>query len=63
MEILVAIGIIQSHHIWLEVDQIEEAIQNLLICVEMVVFAFLQQYAFNAASYSGKVKKVQKKEN
>lgn len=63
LEILVAIGIIQSHHIWLEVDQIEEAIQNLLICVEMVVFAFLQQYAFNAAPYSGKVKKVQKKEN
>jgi len=63
LEILVAMGIIRSHHIWLEVDQIEEAIQNLLICVEMVVFAFLQQYAFNIAPYSAKSKRVQKKED
>ncbi|KAI5083861.1 hypothetical protein GOP47_0000030 [Adiantum capillus-veneris] len=63
LEILVAVGIIRSHHIWLEVDQIEEAIQNLLICVEMVLFAFMQQYAYDAAPYAVKAKKVQKKED
>eukprot|EP00250_Pteridium_aquilinum_P011737 c20274_g1_i1 orf=280-1167(+) len=63
LEILVAMGIIRSHHIWLEVDQIEEAIQNFVVCVEMVIFAFLQQYAFDVAPYSGKAKELQKKED
>ncbi|MCO5576697.1 hypothetical protein L7F22_030512 [Adiantum nelumboides] len=63
LEVLVAIGIIRSHHIWLEVDQIEEAIQNFLICVEMVGFALVQQSAYDAAPYSVKAKKVQKKED
>ncbi|KAH7282139.1 hypothetical protein KP509_35G014400 [Ceratopteris richardii] len=63
LEILVAVGFIKSHHIWLEVDQIEEAIQNLLICVEMVIFACAQQYAYSATPYSAKVKKVRKKED
>ncbi|XAR67537.1 hypothetical protein NMG60_11002329 [Bertholletia excelsa] len=51
LDILVALGIIKSHHFWLEVDQIEEALQNALVCVEMVFFAAFQQYAYSAAPY------------
>lgn len=53
LEILVALGIIKSNHFWLDVEHIEEAIQNVLVCWEMVVFAVLQQYAFHVAPYSG----------
>lgn len=53
LEILVALGIIRSHHFWLDVEHIQEAIQNVLVCVEMVVFSVLQQYAFHVAPYSG----------
>lgn len=63
LEILAAMGIIRSHHLWLEVDQIEEAIQNLLICVEMVFFAIVQQYAFDVSPYSGKGKEKRKKDD
>eukprot|EP00249_Psilotum_nudum_P010638 c22669_g1_i1 orf=312-1199(-) len=66
LEALAALGVIRSHHLWLEVDQIEEAIQNLLICVEMVIFAVLQQYAYNYLPYSGSLEeqlKQEKKEN
>ena len=52
---LVALGIIKSHHFWLDVEHIEEAIQNVLVCVEMVLFSVLQQYAYNVAPYSGGV--------
>ena len=51
----VALGIIKSHHFWLDVEHIEEAIQNVLVCVEMVLFSVLQQYAYNVAPYSGGV--------
>lgn len=53
LEILVALGIIRSHHFWLDVEHIQEAIQNVLVCVEMVVFSVLQQYAYHVAPYSG----------
>lgn len=55
LEILVALGVIKSHHFWLDVEHIEEAIQNVLVCMEMVVFAVLQQYAYHVAPYSGDV--------
>lgn len=53
LEILVALGVIRSHHFWLDVEHIQEAIQNVLVCVEMVVFSVLQQYAYHVAPYSG----------
>nr|XP_011461975.1 PREDICTED: transmembrane protein 184 homolog DDB_G0279555-like [Fragaria vesca subsp. vesca] len=55
LKILAAIGIIRSHHFWLDVEHINEAIQNVLICLEMVVFSVLQQYAYHVAPYSGDV--------
>ncbi|TXG47306.1 hypothetical protein EZV62_026600 [Acer yangbiense] len=55
LEILVAVGVIKSHHFWLDVEHIEEAIQNILVCMEMVVFSVLQQYAYHVAPYSGDV--------
>ncbi|XP_044460920.1 transmembrane protein 184C-like [Mangifera indica] len=55
LEILAAMGIIRSHHFWLDVEHIEEAIQNVLVCLEMVVFAISQQYAYHVAPYSGDV--------
>ncbi|XP_030543639.1 transmembrane protein 184C-like [Rhodamnia argentea] len=53
LEILAAVGILKSHHFWLDVEHIEEAIQNVLVCMEMVVFSVLQQYAYHVAPYSG----------
>ena len=63
LEILAAIGIIRSDHIWLEVDQIEEAIQNLLICLEMVFFALAQEYAFSSSPYIRKTEAELKKKD
>ncbi|KAK8664773.1 hypothetical protein V6N13_084549 [Hibiscus sabdariffa] len=54
LDMLVAMGIIRSHHYWLDVEHIQEALQNTLVCLEMVVFSFVQQYAYSAAPYSGK---------
>ncbi|CAN6457736.1 unnamed protein product [Victoria cruziana] len=53
IEILAALGIIKSHHFWLDVEHIEEAIQNVLVCLEMVVFSLIQQYAYPVAPYGG----------
>ncbi|XVF25884.1 hypothetical protein REPUB_Repub13aG0252400 [Reevesia pubescens] len=53
LEILVAVGIIRSHHVRLDVEHLEEALQNTLVCVEMVVFSVLQQYAYHVSPYSG----------
>ena len=52
LDILVAMGIIRSHHFWLDVEHLEEALQNVLVCVEMVVFSVIQQYAYHVAPYS-----------
>ncbi|KAJ4726243.1 hypothetical protein OWV82_004986 [Melia azedarach] len=51
LDILVALGIIKSHHVWLDVEHIEEALQNALVCVEMVFFAMFQKYAYSAKPY------------
>lgn len=50
-------GVIKSHHFWLEVEQIQEAIQNVLVCLEMVIFAAVQKHAYHAGPYSGETKK------
>ncbi|KAK9269067.1 hypothetical protein L1049_000835 [Liquidambar formosana] len=42
LDIAVAMGIIRSHHFWLDVEQIQEALQNVLVCVEKVFFSALQ---------------------
>ncbi|CAH9082486.1 unnamed protein product [Cuscuta europaea] len=60
LDILVAMGIIKSQHFWLDVEHIQEAIQNVLICGEMVFFSLLQQYAFHVAPYSGDVESILK---
>jgi hypothetical protein len=57
LQLLATAGIIRTEHIWLEITQIEEAYQNLFVCVEMVVFAVLQQYAFGVQDYSGDLDK------
>ncbi|XP_065878096.1 uncharacterized protein [Euphorbia lathyris] len=65
LDILVAAGVIKSNHFWLDVEHIEEALQNVLVCLEMVVFSVLQQYAYHVAPYSGEVEsklKLKKKE-
>ncbi|CAN4079025.1 unnamed protein product [Withania somnifera] len=55
VKILVALGVIKSHHFWLDVEHLQEAIQNVLICVEMVFFSVMQQYAYHVGPYSGDV--------
>lgn len=66
IEFLAAVGVIKSHHFWIDVEHIQVAIQNILILVEMVIFSVLQQYAFHVAPYSGDVEakmKLQKKDD
>lgn len=60
---LAAVGIIRSRYSWLDVEHIEEGIQNILVCLEMVVFSVLQQYAYNVQPYSGDVGKWKVKKN
>ncbi|KAK3424284.1 hypothetical protein EUGRSUZ_F01084 [Eucalyptus grandis] len=51
LDILAAVGIIRSHHFWLDVEHIEEALQNALVCIEMVFFSAFQQYAYSVEPY------------
>lgn len=53
LDVLVSAGVIKSHHFWLDAEHIQEAIQNVLVILEMVVFSVIQQYAFNVAPYCG----------
>lgn len=53
LDVLAAVGLIKSHHFWLDVKHIQEAIQNVLVILEMVVFSVLQQYAYDVTPYSG----------
>ncbi|KAH0731935.1 hypothetical protein KY289_003123 [Solanum tuberosum] len=55
VKILVSLGVIKSHHFWLDVEHLQEAIQNVLICAEMVFFSVMQQYAYHLVPYSGYV--------
>ncbi|KAK9089418.1 hypothetical protein Scep_028500 [Stephania cephalantha] len=55
LKILVSLGVIKSNHFWLDVEHLEEAYQNILICLEMIIFSVLQQYAFHVAPYMGDV--------
>ncbi|KAG6393981.1 hypothetical protein SASPL_144557 [Salvia splendens] len=64
LHILVDLGVLQSHHFWLETENVGEAYHKVLVCVEMMFFAVLHQYAYHAAPYSGDVEaklKLQKK--
>lgn len=51
LSLLVDVGIIKSHHIWLDVEHIQTAYQNLLVIVEMVFFSMFQMYAYSAVPY------------
>lgn len=53
LDVLASVGIIKSHHFWLDVEHIQEAIQNVLVILEMVVFSVIQQYAYHVGPYSG----------
>lgn len=53
LDVLVGLGVISSHHFWIDVEHVEEAYQNVLVCLEMVVFSGIQQYAFHFAPYMG----------
>ncbi|KAL1823380.1 hypothetical protein ACET3Z_010158 [Daucus carota] len=56
LEILVAMGIIKSHHIWIDVVYIQQAYQNMLVVVEMMFFSIFQMSAYSAAPYAGDAK-------
>lgn len=57
LDILAAVGIIKSHHFWLDVEHIQEALQNVLVILEMVVFSVIQQYAYDVLPYSREAEK------
>lgn len=63
LKILAALGIIRADHFWKDVEHIEQAIQNVMVWVEMVFFAAVQQHAYSAEPYkSGFVSAATKKE-
>ena len=49
-------GIIKSHHIWIDVVYIQQAYQNMLVVVEMMFFSIFQMSAYSAAPYAGDAK-------
>ncbi|KAK6154313.1 hypothetical protein DH2020_008561 [Rehmannia glutinosa] len=51
LDILVAMEIVKSNHFWLDVEHLEEALQNMLVIVEMVFFSLFMQYAYTAEPY------------
>lgn len=64
LDILVALGIIKSNHFWLDVEHLQEALQNVLVIVEMVFFSLLMQYAYSAEPYrTGSVAEKSDKKN
>ncbi len=61
MQILEYYGIVHSDR-WYTEEQVAEAIQNLLICIEMgLLFAPVHSYAFPYAPYEKQGKKKEKK--
>ncbi|KAL3627671.1 hypothetical protein CASFOL_029034 [Castilleja foliolosa] len=55
LDILVAMGIVQSHHFWLDKEHVEVAIRSVLVSFEMIFFSVLQQYAYHVSPYSGDI--------
>lgn len=55
LDILVKTGVLKSHHFWLDVEHVQEMVRDVMICVEMVGFSVIQQYAFHFEPYSGDV--------
>lgn len=53
LDILASAGVIRSHHFWLDVEHIQEALQNTLVILEMVVFSIIQRYAYDVTPYTG----------
>jgi hypothetical protein len=51
LNILVSLGIVKSNHFWLDVEHLQEALQNVLVIVEMVFFSLFQQHAYSAEPY------------
>eukprot|EP00897_Mesotaenium_endlicherianum_P001452 jgi/Mesen1/1334/ME000013S00832 len=52
LSILASTGVLHEGHFPFSVKQIEEAIQNFLVCIEMVVFAYFYTRAFRSSEYS-----------
>lgn len=63
LKILVSTGVIKSHHFWLDVEHIDASLQNILVCIEMVVFSVLHQYAYHVSPYMGDVQTKFKRRN
>lgn len=53
LDVLASSGVIKSNHFWLDVEHIQEALQNVLVLVEMVFFSVIQQYAYHVSPYRG----------
>jgi len=50
LSVLVYYKIVHASH-WYSTDEIDEGIQNFLVCLEMAAFSFAHDYAFSAAEY------------
>ncbi|KAL5715336.1 hypothetical protein ACHQM5_017447 [Ranunculus cassubicifolius] len=53
LDALVGLEVIRAEHFWVGVQHIDEAYQSVLVCVEMVLFSVIQQYAFQVTPYMG----------
>ncbi|KAF5814907.1 putative organic solute transporter subunit alpha/Transmembrane protein [Helianthus annuus] len=62
LSILAAMDILTPEHYWLDAAHVQQALQNILVVVEMIFFSIFQMYAYSAAPYKGKVVKEKKKE-
>ncbi|KAL1289283.1 hypothetical protein HN51_057770 [Arachis hypogaea] len=60
LDILGGMGVLKPRHLKLDVEHVEEAMQNILVCIEMVIFSVLQQYAYHVHPYSGQVEQMLK---
>lgn len=63
LKTLVSTGVIKSHHFWMDVEHIDVSLQNILVCIEMVVFSVLHQYAYHVSPYMGDVQTKFKRRN
>ncbi|XP_057797275.1 uncharacterized protein LOC131013217 [Salvia miltiorrhiza] len=51
LDVLVAMGILKSDKLGLDVEHLEEAVENVLVIVEMVFFSLLMRYAYPPQPY------------